>query len=320
MTHVRTLGAWAVVLLAGGAQAGLQRSLDQEARAVPPSHPQVPSYPAALAQGLLRRQAAADILWVRATSYAGDDRFNAEGHHRLPALLKLVVTLDPKFEAAHYFGALLLSGERGTVPAAIDLLELAEQRFPHRWAYPFFAGANHLFELGNSKAAAEAWTRASRIPGAPTYLASVAARALASKSSCQDALATIMELVQRAPPDAREMFLGKARTVQRECLLQDLERAVAQAAAQLGRAPANLEEVVRLGLLPGIPQDPGGGRFFLGPQGAVENTVPVTRLRMRNPVQAAAASSTSRDQGAPASPAEGAPPDSGGQGPSGSIP
>ena len=137
-----------VLLASASAQVGLQRVLDAGLQLKPAEHMRVPSLAVALAQGFMRRRAAADIQWIRATSYAGDARFNRDGHRALPALLRLVVTLDPSMSTAYYLGGVLLASHPGTADAATELWRLGEARFRDRWVFPMMIGACALFDRG----------------------------------------------------------------------------------------------------------------------------------------------------------------------------
>ncbi len=120
--------------------------------------------------------ALADVYWIRAISTAGAALESPGGTVRLYQLLERVVAIDPQFEPAYQYGALLLS-VRGDRPDLGDkLLHAAEQRFPDNWEYPFYLGFNRFYYAADFLAAADYFERAATLPGAPDYFAALAPR------------------------------------------------------------------------------------------------------------------------------------------------
>lgn len=274
-------GLWFMLALTAASQVAVQQVLDRDRKVQSPVQPAVPSFPVALTQGLFRRQSAADLLWIRAMSYAGDARFD-NNHVMLPRFIHLVLELDPSFEPAYMFGALLLSTERANVPAAIEVLQAAGKRFPGQWRYPLLEGANAFFELGDAHAAHEAWMRASSIPGAPNYLATLAAKALASRGQCVGALETMHSLMEHAQGNTLSMLVAKERVLRWECTMQRLEAAAKAFTTRMGKPPTRLEDLIQSGDLDAIPADPLGGRYLIDPPGRVTSTSRQQRVKFKN--------------------------------------
>ena len=70
------------------------------------------------------------------------------------------------------------------------------QHNPTEWKLPFLIGINYYFELYDDAKAAEYMSQASRLPGAPSSLATLAANLYVSGDSPQqavDILATLYE-------------------------------------------------------------------------------------------------------------------------------
>ena len=114
----------------------------------------------------------ADLHWIRAMGMAGGDGRAEE----LFFLLDRVTTLDPDFEPAYHYGALLLSVAGRRVDLSDRLLERARDRFPDSWSYSFYLGFNRFYYEGDFNAAAAHFERAAGQEGSPAYLGSLAQR------------------------------------------------------------------------------------------------------------------------------------------------
>jgi hypothetical protein len=71
------------------------------------------------------------------------------------------------------------------------------------------------------------------------------------------------------------------RQVEVERDLQLLEKAIGEYAARTGAPPRKLADLVRAGLLDGIPEEPYGGEYLLTPDGQVRSDrAPGGRLKV----------------------------------------
>jgi hypothetical protein len=284
--RIAALGVCAVAL---AAQALAQYHLDQDQPPEVLEPPSIPTLPVALAQGFLRRRAAADVQWVRVASYAGDHRFAGAGHPGLSELVGLVVALDPDFREAYLWGALALSDTPQSALSANGLFAQAEARFPDDWIFPFLMGANSYFVLGDAHAAASAWRRAAPKGGAPDFLLSLAARAEASGGDCEAVLAMAAQLAQSSSSAFARSFEERARHLSWECAFQRVEAAVRMYRSKYGKPPASVAELVASGVLTDAPRDPWGGQFGIGRTGAVVSTTSLPRIKLLQQRQAAGA-------------------------------
>ena len=202
---------------------------------------------------------AADVYWMRAIQHYGGDRLSGRVTGRFELLypmLDLTTTLDPRFVVAYRFGAIFLAGERPD--QAIRLLEKGLAADPARWQYAHDIGFVHLWDYGDARTAAAWFDRAARMTNAPNWLQPLAAATLvgtdrdAARVSLRDlALNADQVWIQSA---ARRM-LAQVDALDQIDQLQELA-ARYQSARQT--APSNWADLVRAGLLRGLPQDPAG--------------------------------------------------------------
>jgi tetratricopeptide (TPR) repeat protein len=211
----------------------------------------------------------ADLYWIRTVVYFGRQRLNEEpdkNYDLLVPLLDLVTTFDPRFEVAYRFGAIFLSeappGGPGRPDAAVALLERAIARYPDKWQYLHDAGFVHYWHLGDYTGGAEWLERASRVPGAPVWLASTAAM-MHEEGGNRDASRMLWRQLRES---AENEFLEQTATIrllQLDALdaIDELNVILWRFEARAGRLPTDWQELVRAQLLRAVPLDPAGVRF-----------------------------------------------------------
>jgi len=217
----------------------------------------------------------ADVYWIRAVQYYGGTKLSdAEGeksYDLLYPLLDITTSLDPRFNIAYRFGAILLSEAYPNGPGrpdeAIALLEKGMEAAPDRWEYPYDAGFVHYWWGRNYEEAGDWFLQASRRPSAPEWLEPFAATILAQGNT-------------RAA--AREMFARLSESSEQEWIRDNARRSLQQLDAidvieqrlqpvvnayydRTGGFPASWRDVVQAGLLPGVPLDPTGEPYGIDP-------------------------------------------------------
>ena len=132
------------------------------------------------------RSLLADIYWLRTVQHYGRTKLSADSDKRYDLLypfLDLTTSLDPRFNAAYRFGAIFLAepfpGGPGRPDLAITLLEKGLQSQPDRWELAEDIGFVYYWWLDDYEKAAAWFARASSMPGAPDWLAPIAAATLA---------------------------------------------------------------------------------------------------------------------------------------------
>jgi hypothetical protein len=289
---------WLAIGLLLAAVIGLQVLRDR----VSPPVPEAPPILWVQSPELARRMAlafddiAADLYWIRSVVLYGGERRAAgqpvvgnpaERLSLLYPLLDMTTTLDPNFDVAARLGAIFLSegvpGVKGRPDLGLALLEKGQRHAPERWQYAHDIGFVHYWWLRDYPAAARYFEQASRMPGAPNWLRTLAGTTLLVGGDRDAARTLWSELRDTADVDWLRRT-AEVRLLQLRALdeIDRLSGPVAQAALRLGRAPATWAEVVTAGGLPGIPVDPAGVPYALGPDGriALGDASPLSPLPM----------------------------------------
>ena len=159
---------------------------------------------------------AADLVWVRAVIYSGEELAHRGRMQWLDRYLDTLLTLDPTFRRPYQWAGVvtMYNGRPITnemVRASNRYLELGAARFPGDWEFPFMLGANYLSELKTDDPAQKAkWRRlageyirrAASLGGGPSWLPLLAAT-LFSQEGATDLAIRHLEEVYASTEDPR---------------------------------------------------------------------------------------------------------------------
>lgn len=159
--------------------------------------------------------ALADTYWIRVISTSDTTLDGTGGAERAYALVERVTALDPQFEPAYHYGALII-GVRALRPDLADrLLARAERIFPENWNFPFYRGFLRLYHMDNLHTAAGHMARAASLPGSPPFLSALARRLREQENDPRLAI----ELIERMLRSVDDKALQARMRARRDALL-----------------------------------------------------------------------------------------------------
>lgn len=206
---------------------------------------------------------AADVYWIRTIQHYGRDRKSrllANRFELLEPLLDLTTSLDPMFTTAYRFGAIFLSMSPpegpGKPDAAIALLEKGLRASPDRWQYAHDIGFVHYWQTGDFAKAADWFEKAARMPGAPSWIAPLAATTRAQGGNRKGARQMLQELLESPEAYIRQAAERGLLQLQALDVIDQLQARVDAYFQQSGRYPANWSDLIRAGLITTVPVDP----------------------------------------------------------------
>lgn len=212
-------------------------------------------------------QVTADFLWIQAIQAMGERKVTEEAGRWIAHALDVITTLDPQFVRVYEAGGIALTTLVTMVAESNQLLEKGIRHNPEVWQLPFYLGFNYYFEFHDDRKAAEYMARASRLPGAPDFLAGFAARLYASARTPQDAVDFLAQMhAQTVDENVKGVLEQRLREAVAERDLQLLEEAIGRYRERYRRMPDKLEDLVGPGLLRELPREPFGGRYLYDPQ------------------------------------------------------
>lgn len=208
------------------------------------------------------RQVAADIIWLKAVQHFGTRDQTVDGYRWAYHAVDVVTDLDPKFWFAYQAGGTVLGVWAGLAQESISLLTKGMRHNPQVWQLPFVVGYNYFYELCDPINGAKFFKIAAGLPGAPSYLPSLAVR-LDVEGGNPEAAFEFLKKFRSQVRDQRlaEVLDLRMNQVMVERDIQLLEEGIHRYHVRFGRVPAILSDLVEAGILAEVPSDPAGAGY-----------------------------------------------------------
>lgn len=196
----------------------------------------------------------ADYLNLKASVFIGGIwDATPEDWEAVYILLKQSLYLDPFFFQTAYYTQGLLSWRENYHRKAIDLLEIhAKQRF-WDWEPKFYLGFDYFRYLKDNETASHYMQEASKLPGAPTITATLAARLTQQSGQTLTAIAFLQSMLERTEDEFTQDMLTKRLSF--HLGLYQLEKARDVYVSQIGHLPDTLNELFEEGFVRDFPSD-----------------------------------------------------------------
>jgi hypothetical protein len=214
----------------------------------------------------------ADVYWTRAVQYYGS-RLSARRptYPLLWPLLDITTTLDPKLLTAYSFGAIFLAEPdvgANRPDLAVQLVKRGIAANPNVWGLYRDLGFLYYWHFHDYRDAAAAYMAGSQTPQGPAWMKIMAARMDQKGGSFETSRMIWSEIYNsHTDPKIRKLALNTLhglRAAQDEQELDDLAEKYRQ---RFGHYPASMAAMRGAGLISGIPVDPEGYPYVLGPDG-----------------------------------------------------
>lgn len=217
----------------------------------------------------------ADIYWTRAVQYYGRKLADHDPHFELlDPLLNVTTTLDPHLIVAYRASAIFLSepppAGAGRPDQAVDLVRRGIAANPDDFALWADLGFLYYWHFKDYPHAAQAYLDGSKNRQAPDWMKLMAVR-IAERGGSRETSHFLWTQIYESTtdPEVRRKALDHVRTLKAEEDAEQLEKLVAEFNRRSGHFPASLRDLVAAGMLPGVPVDPAGYPYAVGPSGKV---------------------------------------------------
>ncbi len=203
----------------------------------------------------------ANYFLLEAASFVGSRQEITEADWVAVALLlEQSSLLDPYFKQTYRFAQAMLPWH-AKLEEALTILERSRNHLPWDWQPGFFIGFDYHFFLADNLTASQKLMEASRVPGSPSTLATLASR-LASKAGHTSAAIDFLTAMYEKTDDEETKNMLAERIVALRGV-ETLQSAIDRFQAQFGRVPDTLEELVHTSTLSAIPPNPYGRPYVL---------------------------------------------------------
>lgn len=218
----------------------------------------------------------ADIYWTRAVQYFGwNHKHKAMQYPLLYPLLEITTELDPHLIVAYRFGATFLAQEppdgAGEPERAVALINQGIKANPDDWHLYYDLGFVYAMNMGDYKAATEAFERGSKVPNAHPFLKILAAEMAQHGGELQTARLLWQTTYNSTDdPGIRSNAERHLQALKVDETVPKLEEVVRQYREKTGTEPSSFMPLVQAGWLRRIPIDPLGMPYKLLPDGSVQ--------------------------------------------------
>ena len=215
----------------------------------------------------------ADVYWTRAVQYYGERVATPHATFGLLwPLLNISTTLDPKLLPAYHFGAIFLSqpgaSGAGRPDLAVKLVKRGIAANPKRWGLYSDLGFLYYWHFQDYKDAANAYLAGAKDADGPGWMPIMAARMEQKGGSIETSRLMWSQIYEsNKNPSIRKMALNTLEGLKAEQDEVELDDLATQYRQRFGRFPSSMSEMRDAGFIRGIPADPAGYPYILGPDG-----------------------------------------------------
>jgi tetratricopeptide (TPR) repeat protein len=208
---------------------------------------------------------AADLIYIWAiqyyTTYTIVDRFQNLEH-----IFSIIAELDPRYTDPYEIGALIAVNEAKDLGLAYKIMDLGLAKNPDQWIFPFEAG-HFAQKAGDFETARKYYDKTMNIPGAPDIARRLYAAAGFKVSDLKESWETWLEVYNTAKDERTKKIAGKHLYQVKSALdINLLKEAVRRFRERYQRPPAELDELVRFGIVSALPQDLDGKAYVYNPK------------------------------------------------------
>jgi hypothetical protein len=259
----------------------LQKRIDAQQAAVQIEDDQVILRSSKLVKALSLEYAplVADIYWTRVVQYFGNKHAGHDPDLRLLwPLLDVSTTLDPNLMPAYHFGGMFLSDApprgAGRPDLAVQLIERGIRANSTEWRLYYDLGFIYYFDAKDYPKAAAAFLEGSKNPDAFVWMKVMAAK-IASEGESPETSLFLWQDIYNTTKDAavKENALTHLQLLKAAADCKQIDLLVEEYRKRSGAAPKGIGELVRAGLLRGVPVDPLGYAYTLDEDGKAELNV-----------------------------------------------
>ncbi len=192
--------------------------------------------------------------------------------------LDLAAELDPYYTEPYYFAGNVIPWY-GAVDQVIPILKKGIEHKKDDWRIPFYLGFIYYYFKKDPVTGARYLSMATKSPNVPSYLPLLVARLYSEKGHYSAAIAYLEGLYRSTQdPKLKEMIKKRLSAL---IIMDRLEKLGLEYKKRYGEFPKTLQDLVKVGLIDKVPQDPYGGQFYFKKDGTVWTTSSLREKRKK---------------------------------------
>ena len=236
---------------------------------------------------LEHRGVFADYLFLRLITFYGErsmygQELDDSDWRYIERNLENVTDLDGHFRDAYLFGESLLAWDAGRPKAANTFLLKGMNYRKDDWILPFYIGANNLLFLKDNEGASRYFMEASRRPGSPDFVATLAARTGYYAGQSKTAILFLEGLIAETTDKNMRKKLEKRKAALVGADI--IEDALRKYRDKFGALPADLSLLISSRYLPVLPPEPYGGQWIMLENGRVYSSSKFVDMKVETPL------------------------------------
>ena len=225
---------------------------------------------------------ASDHLMLKVLTYLGqllidNSTPSREEWSAVYLTLKQCINLDPSFLDPYVLAQMTLPSDAGMVKETNDLLERGAKVLINDYRPHFFLWHNYSSYLNDPLSAAKHLEQAARMPGAPSYFSTLAARTQLYAGNIYAAVIFLEETLKETQDSSIRSFLSMRLEALKR--IGFLEVKIQEYKKRHNKSPGDLKDLIDGGIITRIPSDPYGGHFYVMDNGRVYTTSKLVLLR-----------------------------------------
>lgn len=210
---------------------------------------------------------ASDLAWFSTINYFGKQVRGGHDYQWLYKMCDLVTELDPTKVVAFDFCANMLAWEAKRFDESLAILNKAIIHNPEDWKFWYIRGFTYWYFFNQQELARADLLHASRIPKAPAFLASLAARLIVATDTTDTAIAFLQDLIKNTEDkEAKAVLKDRLKRGYMKKEMESILKIIEDYELHSGKTVSMLEELIRAGVISKIPKDPFGGHYAYDPK------------------------------------------------------
>ena len=200
----------------------------------------------------------------------------------LERVFNTITDISPQYKEPYLIGAMIMAFEAKDFPMALRLLEKGSHNLEKEWIFDHEAGYYCFKYLKDYTKAETLYNRAASKSNAPAFLKRMKAHMVYMHDDLKRAYQMWITIYNQAQTRLeKDSAFNHLYQIKAENDLPFLQQKITLFYEKYQRFPANLAELVRLGIVPAIPKDFSGKDYQYDPEQGVINARRVFKWKQR---------------------------------------